>query len=1232
MSNGTWRWWCGWSGVALLASCAAHHPDDTEALGLERVEARWPAVAELVRGAAAAPAEVVDGAVTVRSSRLELGPWRSTGRGVTVELRGNGEATVESDGARIGVRRLGARPGAAAVERGLALMREGDKLSAVLGARPSGVEELAIVEEAGTLAYELQLPEGWSLGQPAGFEFLVEVRDTRGVARARMSAPRAWDASGASLAMRARVEGSVVHLDIDAAGAAMPLLVDPEWRDVGTPLLTRGRATATLLPEGKVLVVGGDEAFAGGVVANVETFDVLDGRFDAAQPLAYARVEHTTVLLRDGRAMVIGGFDANDEPLASVEIFDPRSGTWSEGPPLIEARGRFTATLLPSGKVLVVGGVTHKTPTSNPTSCPQLFPEPALTSIEIFDPAANAFEPAGTLNEPRADHSATLLRDGRLFVAGGQGEEPANATTEIWDDGSSTPAAPLASGRRGHAAVMLADGTVLLFGGTDLAKDVLGSAERFDPTTGTMTLLEGEGTTLLTPRAASAVALLPSGELLIAGGEVDLADNSGSAGVCNGTAAVDVFVPGPAGGEFAIDPPAMPITQAFRPTLTTLPTGRTLLLGSADSALLYDDAVATSDPPGQLAEQRNAHAAVLLPDGDVLVVGGDDGFTTASLTAEIFQPGSGFSAPLPIPVPRSGPSATLLRDGRVLIAGDLGGAGKTAETFTRRTGFVPLDGELTTGRGMHRATPLADGTVLLTGGFEGGPGAQPTSATEAAEIFDPTNDTFVSVQPLSRPRTFHTATLLPDGRVLVTGGEDKLNGAPTVSVDLFNPSTRTFDPGPDLRVARTRHSAVLLADGRVLIAGGANSARTEIYDPYQGPSGAFTTGAKLAKLRAFHTATLLPSGLVALVSGRDKVGALHTDVELFDPILGSSRSFPALEQGSILGSTTLLTSGELLVVGGYATSNYSAVLDRWQVLRFESGSLAALRPTVDDAPAQAEMGAVATIAGKRFSGVSEGTGSSYPSPTGFPMALWMPTEGIPAFGRATEWGAGSAKWTPRASATPGTGLVFVAANGAHSDGRAMALVGAANGVPCTNNISCASGSCEDGVCCDTAGCGGEECMACSVARGASADGTCVPVAAGEDPKGMCKASEACSVVTGVCNGTGSCTECPAVVCADETHVLGTEDEPSSDCAPYRCDSDLPGCLNSCTSRLDCAPGFACDPTGRCTEPLPDEPANPSCAAASTTADSSADGRLASALLLGVAVLVKRRRRGRRVGA
>jgi large repetitive protein len=258
-----------------------------------------------------------------------------------------------------------------------------------------------------------------------------------------------------------------------------------------------------------------------------------------------------------------------------------------------------------------------------------------------------------------------------------------------------------------------------------------------------------------------------------------------------------------------------------------LRTGQVLLAGGSSdgfgtdlaTAELFDPLSGRLRPTGNMASEREFHTATMLADGRVLIAGGRR-FNAAGLrdetlgTAEIYDPvAQTFSPTGSMNVARAGPRATLLLDGRVLIVGGFdNGPLTSAELYDPATGSFTATGSMIIQRGgSYAATLLANGKVLITG----------DNAT--AELYDPAAGLFTTTGVMVSRRLAHTATLLPSGMVLVVGGANgDFFATALASVERYDPVTAQFTRAADLQTGRFGHTATLLPDGSVLVVGGDN--------------------------------------------------------------------------------------------------------------------------------------------------------------------------------------------------------------------------------------------------------------------------------------------------------------------------------------------------------------------------------------------------------------------------
>jgi N-acetylneuraminic acid mutarotase len=331
----------------------------------------------------------------------------------------------------------------------------------------------------------------------------------------------------------------------------------------------------------------------------------------AAAEMNAARAAHTATALADGRVLVVGGYygpptNTPLQTLATAELYDPAADRWHPAAPMALARQEHTATLLRDGRVLIVGGAG-----------PGAALLTATATAELYDPATDRWTTTGSLHTTRWGHRAVALADGRVMVVNGSkevfgGYYTTLDTAEIYDPAAGTwaVARPMAEKRLGPAVVTLADGRILVVGGRNRDNSQnLQTAEIYDPATD-----RWSATTRPTGFIASSVAtLLPDAEVLITGTDEPLrydprADRWSRAG-------------------------APPVGNRILHTATLLPSGGVLVVGGnpqGPAIERYDPITEEWEAVGELPITRD-HTATALPDGRVLITGGKVSLPTAPL-------------------------------------------------------------------------------------------------------------------------------------------------------------------------------------------------------------------------------------------------------------------------------------------------------------------------------------------------------------------------------------------------------------------------------------------------------------------------------------------------------------------------------------------------------------------------------------------------------------------------
>jgi N-acetylneuraminic acid mutarotase len=311
------------------------------------------------------------------------------------------------------------------------------------------------------------------------------------------------------------VGGAASQSSFDAVATAA--IFDPaigRWTRVTDMLQPRAYATAVTLGDGSVLVAGGSRD--GQPLDTAERYIPDSGTWVAAGRLNVPRTQGDLTLLADGRALATGGGIEGGptwSSTASAETFNPKTSQWTLVPPMSVARVQHTAILLPNGEVLVAGGATTY----------HLDAGQVTSSAELFNPRTNSWRAAAPMSKPRYVQGSALLKDGRVLVAGGwyamSNSDPSHETAEIYDPATDrwSPTGSMKVARAEFGLAILADGRVLVTGGTGKNYKLTVGTEIFDPAIGSWTTT-GD---LKVATMWSAIQTLADGRVLISVGGLD---------------------------------------------------------------------------------------------------------------------------------------------------------------------------------------------------------------------------------------------------------------------------------------------------------------------------------------------------------------------------------------------------------------------------------------------------------------------------------------------------------------------------------------------------------------------------------------------------------------------------------------------------------------------------------------------------------------------------------------
>ena len=692
--------------------------------------------------------------------------------------------------------------------------------------------------------------------------------------------------------------------------------------------------TATLLPHGRVLIAGGGDNNQ--IHSSAELYADV---FVATGSMMTRRVGHTATLLPDGKVLITGGYNDTEGALSSAEIYDLTTETFSPPSP----SGDYYSLIV--SKAGAGSGVVTSTPSGldcGPT-CQATFPRYSEVTLHASPSPGSIFVGWGIGGSLGTDPSFTIVlgwptellatfevQKSLTVIKEGAGAGVVTSTPAGLDCGSTcqttyltgTKVTLYASPSSGSNFVGWSGGGC---SGTNPSCTITIAADttvvaNFEPQKTLTVTKTGAGSGLVTSSPSgidcglTCQATFPPTVTLYASPSPGSYFAGWSGGGCSGNASlctVTMTADTTVTASFEIYVPGALMTVGRRNhTATRLPNGKVLIAGgwgSSDnilpSAELYDPGTGAFSLTGSMASGRVGHTETLLPDGKVLLAGGLESNDPNPFysTAELYDPGTGTFSPAGKNIVdgqgymmgiHAWHTATLLTSEPhvVLIIGgapfDPYSAG-SSEFYYIDWGEFNVAGEvykMITERSEHTATLLLNGKVLVTGGSDTN-----GEYLDSAELYTRNEvDAFSATGSMTTRRAGHTATLLPDGKVLVVGGWGT-DDVPRSSWELYDPATGMFSTSGSMAIARADHTATLLLNGKVLIAGGSDRhgvphASAELYDP---ATGMFSTTGSMTTARANHTATLLTNGKVLIVGGYSDVDGVLSSAEIYDPETGT---------------------------------------------------------------------------------------------------------------------------------------------------------------------------------------------------------------------------------------------------------------------------------------------------------------------------------------------------------
>jgi len=498
---------------------------------------------------------------------------------------------------------------------------------------------------------------------------------------------------------------------------------------------------------------GGVRVFTGGVSSNAVTFTIgAPAGFINAGNASTARLQHTATLLNNGQVLLVGGINnSRFSPLFTAELYNPASGAFTTTGNLNTGRYLHTSTLLNDGTVLIAGG-------EGDASSGRY-----LATAELYNPATGSFTPTNNMTTARLTHTATLLNNGNVLMAGGNGSGP---TAEFYNPTTGTFVATgnMTTDRSYHTATSLNNGMVLIVGGYDSNGYSTATAELYNPATGTFAATGN----LNNARNSHTATLLNGGTVLIAGGFDDA-----------GNALTTAEIYDPSSGAFTVT--GSPITARNAYAATLLNNGSVLFVEGYDnnyndiaSSELYDPTAGAFTLTANENIARDSHTATLLGNGAVLIAGGENASGYALTAGELYQPATLVPPSLvSVEMSPSSPTAAIALTQHFTAVGTFAdGSTQTlaSATWTSSDNSVATITNDTTNQG--NGFPLSSGSVTLNA-------CVGSICGSSSMMVNPSNLTSITITPSTQTILIGSTIQYRAIGTFADGGTEDLTGSVT---------------------------------------------------------------------------------------------------------------------------------------------------------------------------------------------------------------------------------------------------------------------------------------------------------------------------------------------------------------------------------------------------------------------------------------------------------------------